>query len=256
MYPYTISFIVPALNEEKVVGKFIDQVIGKTAGQFEAFEIILVNDGSADSTGTVMEDAARRHANIRVLHNPQNTGFGSAFQRGLSEARFEYVMLLCGDGGFPAASLPPVFQMIGSADMVVPWMVNLRELKTRSRYLLSRIYTIALNLMFGLRLHYYNGLAVHRRELLEKMHITSNGFGFQAEMLIKLIKSGYTFVEVGVHGANGKGRSFAMRLDNWLSVGRTVLHLVKEAKPALPKPDTPPASRATGKPFEQPAQDK
>lgn len=229
MYPYTISFIIPALNEERVVETVIDQVMGKiAAAQFSDYEVILVNDGSTDRTGEIMEAAARRYKNVRVLHNATNLRFGNSYRRGLAEARLDYVALLCGDGGLPAASLPAIFECVGKADIVVPWMTNMAEIKSPIRYYLSGAYTALLNLTFGLRLKYYNGLPVHRRDLLQKIEITSGGFGFQAEILIKLIKSGATFIQVGVQGAEEKGRSFAMKPRNWISVARTFAHLVVE----------------------------
>jgi len=234
MYFYTISFIIPALNEEQVVGAVIEQVMEKVAGNFLDYEVILVNDGSTDRTGQIMEEAAARHERVRVLHNPRNLGFGNSYTRGLADARMDYVMLLCGDGGLPTASLPAIFEKIGAADIVIPWMTNLREIKSLGRYLLSQAYTILLNTAFGLRLHYYNGLPVHRRDLLQTITITSGGFGFQAEILVKLIKSGCSYVEVAVKGAEEKGRSFALRISNWLSVGRTIFHLAREVSRFVP----------------------
>jgi len=224
--PYTITFIIPALNEDRVVGAVIEQILEKVHGQFEDYEVILINDGSIDATGRVMDEMAAVSDNIRVIHNPRNMGFGNSYQIGLREARFDYVMLLCGDGGLPAASLSPIFEKIGSADIIIPWMVNLREIKSRGRYLLSRAYTALVNLLFGLKLHYYNGLPVHRRDLLQQIAVTSGGFGFQAEILVKLIRSGATYVEVGVNGAEETNESDALRVRNWLSVGRTVYHLL------------------------------
>ncbi len=225
MHP-TISFIVPALNEERVVGPVIEQILEKIRGQFKDYEVILIDDGSVDATGRIMDAVAATNDKVRVIHNPKNMGFGNSYQIGLREAQFDYVMLLCGDGGLPAASLPPIFEKIGSADIVIPWMVNLREIKSRGRYLLSRAYTTLVNLLFGLKLHYYNGLPVHRRDLLQRISVTSGGFGFQAEILVKLIRSGATFVEVGVNGAEETNESDALRARNWLSVGRTVYHLL------------------------------
>lgn len=226
----TISLIVPALNEEAVVETVVLQIVDQVRGRFADYELILVDDGSSDSTGAVMDRLAARHEKLRVIHNGRNLGFGASFQAGLRRARFEYVMLLCGDGGLPAASLPPIFDKIGTADIVVPWMLNLKQIKTPLRYFLSRTYTALVNALFGLDLRYYNGLPVHRRENLQKISITSGGFGFQAEILVKLIKLGCTYVEVGVAGAEKTNRSAALRLRNWASVARTFYHLVTELR--------------------------
>ena len=228
MYPFTISFIIPALNEEKVICAVLVQLHGVIDGQFLDYEIILVNDGSSDATGRIMDEFAENNNKIRVIHNPKNLGFGNSFQLGLNHCIFDHVMLLCGDGGLPASSLKPIFDKVGVADIVIPWMTNLTQIKSQGRFWLSCAYTGLVNRLFGLSLHYYNGLPIHKRKLLQNIAITSGGFGFQAEILVKLIKSGASFVEVGVEGAEETNESDALRVRNWLSVGRTVYHLMRE----------------------------
>jgi dolichol-phosphate mannosyltransferase len=227
-YSWSLTLIIPALNEAAVVRGVVEQILAEVDGTIRDYELILVNDGSTDSTGEVMEQLARERQKIRVLHNPGNIGLGASYTRGVKEARCQYVMLLCGDGGFPASSLPAVFEKIGHADIVVPYMSNLRQLKTPMRYLLSRGYTSLLNLLFGFKLRYYNGLPVHRADLLRRISITSSGFGFQGEVLVKLLKSGCSHVQVGVLGAEHTRRSVALRPRNLISVARTLVHLLKE----------------------------
>lgn len=227
-YPWSLTLIVPALNEEAVVRGVVGEILTQVQGKAREYEVVLINDGSTDSTGEVMEQLAREHQKIRVLHNPGNIGLGASYKRGVREARCQYVMLLCGDGGFPASSLPAVFEKIGQADIVIPYMSNLRQLKTPARYLLSRGYTALLNFLFGFKLQYYNGLPVHRADLLRRITITSAGFGFQGEILVKLLKSGCSHVQVGVLGAEHTRRSVALRPSNLVSVAKTLIHLVKE----------------------------
>src|SRR4051812_46432882 len=102
----TISLIVPALNEEGVVGKVVESILKQTSEHFSDYEVILVDDGSTDRTGSIMDRFAERNPRVRVLHNERNIGLGASFRRGLRSARLQYVMLLCGDGGLPAHSLP------------------------------------------------------------------------------------------------------------------------------------------------------
>jgi dolichol-phosphate mannosyltransferase len=228
-----VTVAVTALNEEDVVGDVLNDIAVTCRSHLERFEIIAIDDGSTDATGTIMDAFAGTNSECRVIHNPSNQGIGSAYKQALAEAKGQYYMLLCGDGGLPASSLPPIFEKIGKADIVVPFMLNLRQIKTPMRFALSKAYTFLLNLIFGLRLRYYNGLPVHRVDLLRPLDITSDGFGFQAEILVKLIQSGRSFVEVGVLGAEKTNRSSAIRIANFVSVGRTFVTLVSSVREYL-----------------------
>src|SRR6516164_6071404 len=95
---YSVSFVVPALNEEKVVEQTIRDIHSHVNRLVQTNEIILIDDGSTDRTGQIMDALARELTNIRVLHNRPNIGLGASYQRGVSEARYDYVMMLCGDG--------------------------------------------------------------------------------------------------------------------------------------------------------------
>jgi 2-polyprenyl-3-methyl-5-hydroxy-6-metoxy-1,4-benzoquinol methylase len=224
--PYGVSFVVTAFNEERLIDGVVRGLWATASVYLETFEIIVVDDASTDRTGVIADGLGREVTNIRVIHNRKNLGFGGSYRQGVTEAKFDYVMLFCGDGGLPASSVPPILEKVGTADMIVPYMLNLKRIKTPFRYAISRAYTELLNLLFGYRLRYYNGLAVHRRALLNQIGISSAGFGFQAEVILKLLKSGYTIVEVGVDGAELSKRSSAFRLKNILSVARTFIYLV------------------------------
>jgi hypothetical protein len=108
--------------------------------------------------------------------------------KGVDASTGDYIILLCGDGGLPLSSLATLIPYIGKADIVVPWMVNLKKIKSPGRFLLSRTYTSILNLFFNLKINYYNGLPIHKATLIKDLDYSDNGFGFQAEILLKLIK--------------------------------------------------------------------
>lgn len=141
-----ISFIVPALNEEQVIEEVARQIWTAVDPLLDHYEIILINDGSADRTGEIMDRLGQELPNLRVLHHQTNLGLGASYQHGVREAQLDYVMMLCGDGGLPASSLPAIIAKVGTADMVVPYITNLQRIKTPSRYLVSRVYTGLLNL--------------------------------------------------------------------------------------------------------------
>ena len=250
----TITLIVPALNEEQLITETVGQIIDVVEGRFADYEVLLVNDGSTDATGELMDCLAAGQPRIRAFHNSRNMGLGSSYRLGVAEARHEYVMLLCGDGGMPASSLPEIFSRISATDIVIPYVRNLRQIKTPARFVLSKTYTLLLNSLFGLRLRYYNGLAVHRTELVRALEIKSDGFGFQGEILVKLLRVGCSFVQVGVDGAEKARRSSALRLSSIVSVTKTLLLLLWEVarfdqrrvRAIMERAPTRPTSATTG----------
>lgn len=227
MHNFSASIIIPALNEEVVLPQVVEQTISTVNNKFKEYEIILINDGSTDSTGSIMNSLQSHYKNIKVIHNIKNLGFGASYRKGVDIAKGEYIILLCGDGGLPLSSLATLIPYIGTVDIVVPWMVNLKKIKSPGRFLLSKTYTSILNLFFNLKLKYYNGLPIHKASLIKNLDYSDNGFGFQAEILLKLIKSGSSYVEVGVNGAEETNQSDALRLKNWLRIFSTVFALLK-----------------------------
>jgi dolichol-phosphate mannosyltransferase len=226
----SISIVIPALNEETVVEGVVRDISEQVAASFTRYEIILIDDGSTDKTGDIMERLATELPHVRAIHNPGNIGLGSSYQRGLAEARCDYLMMLCGDGGMPAASLPPIFAAVGSADIVVPFITNLKQIKSPVRYFTSRTYTNLLNILFGQKIKYYNGLPVHRVDLLRQLRINSTGFAFQGEILTKLLRSGCSMTEVGVLGAEMTKNSTAVRFKSLMNIAKVLALLVWEVR--------------------------
>jgi dolichol-phosphate mannosyltransferase len=225
-----ISIVIPALNEEAVVEGVVRDIAKQVAAFFADYEIILIDDGSTDKTGDIMDRLASELPNVLSIRNPHNMGLGASYQRGLTEARYNYLMMLCGDGGMPAASLPPIFAAVGSADIVAPYVTNLKQIKSPVRYFTSRTYTNLLNILFGQKIKYYNGLPVHRVDLLRQLRINSSGFAFQGEILTKLLRSGCSMTEVGVAGAEMTRNSSALRLRGLLNIAKVLALLVWEVR--------------------------
>jgi glycosyltransferase involved in cell wall biosynthesis len=226
----SISIVIPALNEETVLETVVRDIEKQVAAFFRDYEIILVDDGSTDRTGEIMDNLARELPKVRAIHNRHNLGLGASYQRGVAEARCGYLMMLCGDGGMPAASLPPIFAAVGSADIVAPYVTNLKTIKSPLRYFTSRVYTNLLNILFGQKIKYYNGLPVHRVDLLQQLRINSTGFAFQGEILTKLLRSGCSMTEVGVAGAEMTRNSSALRLKGLINIAKVLALLVWEVR--------------------------
>ena len=76
--PPSISVFFPCYNEQENVAKVAQQAIGVLEGLQADYEVIIVNDGSADQTGPRADQIAARQSRVRVIHHPRNLGYGAA----------------------------------------------------------------------------------------------------------------------------------------------------------------------------------
>ncbi|CAK0776023.1 Glycosyltransferase family 2 protein [Gammaproteobacteria bacterium] len=224
-----VTFIVPALNEGARVGATVREIEQAAAG-LEGFEILLVDDGSDDDTPSLMEALAHDTEHIRVLRHPVNRGLGAAYKSGLAMARLPYVMLVPGDNCFPATSIAPILARVGEADMVIPYHLNAATARPLKRRLLSDVYTGVANRLSGFSVPYYNGIVIHRTDLVRAADIRTDGFAYQLEGLIKLLRRGHSFITVGIELVERQaGRSTALRWRNLLQIGEVFARLATDA---------------------------
>ena len=98
--------------------------------------------------------------------------------------------------------------------------------KSAQRRSISKLFTLLVNLITGYKLRYYNGSAVQLRYNVMRWHPSSYGFGFQADILSRLLDEGATYMQVKSFGNDRKGgASTALNTRNILSVGHTLLEL-------------------------------
>lgn len=226
----SVSFIVPALNEEEHIEGVVNTLL--TAVQESRpseFDIVLVNDGSTDKTGEVMERLAGADNRIKVVHNQRNLGLGGAWKSGVAAAQCDYVMMVVGDNIMPVSDISKVLSHLGEADIILYHLAN-RKLRSLGRRIGSRGFTTVINLLFGLRMKYYQGL-VPRRELLKKITIKTDSYAFPAEVVVKLVKAGCSHVEVGITGTPCReSRSVALQPRRLFKVFQTIVSLVREMR--------------------------
>jgi dolichol-phosphate mannosyltransferase len=220
----TISVVVPALNEERNIVEAVREVHRAVDGRFSDYEILLFDDGSTDRTGSLMDEIAASDRRVRVTHNPTPRNLGGVYKQGIAMASFEYFVMMPGDNENPSSAMLPAFDAIGSADIVVPYVK--REGRALPRRIASRAYVALMNTVFGLNLRYYNGTCIQRTANLRDIYIETDSFAYQAEILVKLLRQGKTFVEVPIElPPAGGGQSKAFRAKNVYGVLRSVVRL-------------------------------
>src|SRR3989344_456608 len=219
-----ISVIIPAYNEEKNIRPTVEGLVSVFKDKtLNDYEILIFNDKSTDKTGEIVDKLAMEHKEVRGIHNPINRGFGYNYKRGVELAQGKYVLMIPGDDETDLDSIDSLLNSIGKADLILSYTTNM-EVRKISRRIVSGIFVKFLNAIFGLRLKYYNGVCIHRTDLARKSIPTTFGFAFAAEMSIKLLKSGFSFVEVPIR-IKPTNKSSAFKIKNIISVIKTITFL-------------------------------
>ena len=226
----SISVVVPAYNEEQRLEGTIDSIDASLGDSFSDHEILIFNDKSTDKTGEIADRLREKDNHIRVIHNPVNMGFGYNYKEGVRLAAKEYVIMIPGDNEIPREAIRKIFTQVGRADIIVPYTANM-EVRPYSRQLISKAFTGLMNVISGLDLAYYNGTCVHKASLIKEIPIRTHGFAYMATILVRAIKSGASFTEIGVdieQRTGGESKAFAIK--NVISVLGALLGLFIEVR--------------------------
>lgn len=222
-----LTIIFPALNEEKRLALSVQEALKAASDSGKDCEVIIVDDGSTDGTGEVAARLASKDPRLRVIRNPRNLGLGGAYKVGLSAATGTYVTWVPADISHPAEGLVPAYKAIGEADIIIPRPTN-PEVRGWLRRILSSLYTLIINWGTGFNVPYYNGLSVHRVDLLRSIYVKTDGFGFQAEAIAKLLFLGATYRVVDTYITERQvGRTKAFRIKNVFAVVRTLARILR-----------------------------
>jgi len=209
-----LSLVMPAYNEQEQLRDTVEIVTAAMRHRGGPYEILIVDDGSTDSTGSIADDIAAADSNVRVIHNGTNRGLGYSYWHGVRRASGDYITWLPADNPVPLQALDPLFDQIARADIVISYPV-LSVPRPWLRRVLSRTYTMALNTAFGFNLTYFNCVTIFRAEQLKTLQPRSSGFSIFAEVLVRLLDQGHGYVEVPlIARERSAGESKALRFSN------------------------------------------
>lgn len=236
----SLTVVVPAYNEEQNLEPTVREIAAAADRSGLDLEIVVVDDCSRDRTAEVAARLAAADPRVRVHRNEANRGLGWNFRKGVELASKEHVAMVPGDNAFDRDSLAALFGEIGKADIVVGFTKNL-EVRPIERQRISKTFTALCNALYGLRLPYFNGPCVFRAADVRRTPMTTSGFAYMAEILVRLLKSGRSWTPVGlVLHERTHGGSSAFRLKNVASVASILLRLFVDTR--LRRRRVPPAA--------------
>lgn len=197
--------IVPTYNERENIARLIQAVLS----QDPRLEVLVVDDGSPDGTGDIVEGIGSSNARVHLLRRPRKMGLGTAYIAGFKwslDRSYDYTFEMDADFSHDPAHLPQFLREIQTADLVlgsryrdgkvtvVNWPIN--------RLLLSYFANVYARIVTGLPVwDATGGFKCYRRSVLESIDLSrvrSNGYAFQIEMSFRAWKKNFRIVEMPI----------------------------------------------------------
>ncbi|MCD7781237.1 MAG: glycosyltransferase family 2 protein [Methanosphaera sp.] len=195
-----VSFVIPALNEEGVVGSTIKSIpIDEIRNANYDVEIIVVNNNSTDNTAQEASDAGARV----VLE--KNRGYGNAYKRGFSEAEGDIIIMGDADGTYPLDQSMLFINTINEDkyDFVIgsrfKGTIEKGAMPALHQYIGNPMLTKMLNILFGSDYSdTHCGMRAFTKESLEKMELKADGMEFAIEMVIEAKEKNLNIKEIPI----------------------------------------------------------
>ena len=201
--PY-FSVLVPAFNEEAVIGESLRGIIDVMTAYGEPFEVLVVDDGSEDGTARIVEQMAGAGTRLRLLKHNRNRGLGAALRTAIAAARGDIIAGSPVDSPLDRQQLRAFHDAIeargsyagsGPGDVAVGFRPEHAGYTWWMR-IGSWIYRMLLRVAFRMWLRDFTWNCMYRRSVFEKVTIQSDGFAALPEILVKAKRAGFKLKQV------------------------------------------------------------
>lgn len=193
----SLSVVLPAYNEEENVESAVEQVCAVAQQLGMDYEIILVNDGSADRTGEIARELMQRIPNFRLVEHYPNRGYGGSLKAGFAAAAKDLIAFVPADKQFVFGEIDRLLEGLSEADIVSGYRVNRQD--TFIRKLNGFGWNTLVRLLFGYLCRDIDcGFKLFRREVLGHVTLVSDGAMIDTEFLAGARARGFRIAEVPV----------------------------------------------------------
>ena len=209
-----LSIFFPAYNDSGTIASLVITALQTARGLTTDFEVIIVNDGSADATARIADELARTYPEVRVVHHARNRGYGGALQSGFKAATRELVFYTDGDAQYDPSEMTRLWHALDDTiDLVNGYKISRSD--PVHRIVIGRIYHHTVRLLFGLQVRDVDcDFRLLRRSIFQQVLLEKNSGVICLEMMKKIQDAGFHIAEVPVHHyhrAYGKSQFFNFR---------------------------------------------
>jgi glycosyltransferase involved in cell wall biosynthesis len=220
-----LSVFFPAYNDSGTIASLVIAALRTARNLTSDFEIIIVNDGSADATAAIADELARTYPEVTVVQHERNRGYGGALRTGFATASRELVFYTDGDGQYDPIEMTVLWNALtDDVDLVNGYKISRSD--PLHRVIIGRIYHHMVRALFGLRVRDVDcDFRLMRRGIFDRVTLEKNSGVICLEMMKKIQDAGFRIKEVPVHHyhrSHGRSQFF-----NFRRLIRTVMDVMK-----------------------------
>lgn len=185
-----LSMFFPAYCEEENVDYMLDRACSVADSLAPAWEVIVVDDGSTDSTAELVKRRSASDPRIRLVRHPRNLGFGAALQSGIAASRYDWVFYSDFDGQFDLEELTVLWRARHTADILAGYRRRRNDPLMRLGYSLA-YNTLVSVMFFGGYMDVDSSFKLYRRAIFNRVRPRSTCGVIDLEILLLARAWGY-----------------------------------------------------------------
>lgn len=195
----SLTVLIPVHNEEGSIRGTLAELYGKCLNQLTNFELILLEDGSADRTAEVLHECEQQFPNLKASTQRERIGYRAIVSRGIQMASKEWILLMDGDGQIEPADIWALLACAADHDIVTA--IKFPRCDPVVRIMISRCFDIITDMILGISIRDINfGFKLMRTRLAQDIAPRCGKLGeiFTAEMVIRFVYMGYRLNQIRV----------------------------------------------------------
>ncbi len=227
----SLTVFFPAYNDSGTIESLVIRAVQVASRLTPDFEVIVVNDGSSDTTREIADELTRTYPQVRAIHHPKNRGYGGALRTGFAAATKDLIAYTDGDAQYDPTELEALWQRLTpDVDVVNGYKISRSD--PIHRIVIGRVYHHAVKLLFRLRVRDVDcDFRLMRREIFNRVRLERDTGVICLEMMRKIQDAGFRIVEVPVHHyhrTHGQSQFFNFRrvFSTIVDVLKLWIHLV------------------------------